>query len=118
MAKERTAEKKEKKEKKSSTAEDNGVKKSKKDKKDKKSRKSDAGDVSMADADETEVADEPVIATVNTANGETKTSSEVEVNGLNKDQLLAAMVPFANPMADEKAMKKVLKSVKRGMWAT
>ena len=29
-------------------------------------------------------------------------------------QLLAAFVPFANPMADEKAKKKVLKSVKKG----
>ena len=28
---------------------------------------------------------------------------------------LAALVPFANPLADDKAQKKVLKSVKKGM---
>jgi len=92
----------------------------KKDKKDKKSRKSDA-DVSMAD--DTEVGDVTNALSEALEDGKTevdgdmsvvKTSADVEINGLNAEQLLAAMVPFANPMADEKSMKKVLKGVKKG----
>lgn len=122
MAKERSEEKKDKKEKKSTKASDDGVKKSKKDKKDKKSRKSDV-DVSMADGDDTEVADvtnalsEALEGDKTEVDGDlsvVKTSADVEINGVNKEQLLAAMVPFANPMADEKSMKKVLKGVKKG----
>jgi len=109
MAKDRSAEKAEKKKEKHPVTEDGGVKKSKKDKKDKQSRKS---DVSMVD--ETNV-DESTVAADADGDSEMKTSGEVAINGLNKDQLLAAMVPFANPMADEKSMKKVLKSVKKGM---
>jgi len=121
MAKERSEEKKDKKEKKSTKASDDGVKKSKKDKKDKKSRKSDAADVSMAD--DTEMGDVTNALSEALEDGKTevdgdmsvvKTSAEVEINGVNAEQLLAAMVPFANPMADEKSMKKVLKGVKKG----
>lgn len=88
--------------------EDAGVKKSKKDK---KSRKS---DVSMADASEVGASLLNDLEETNDGAVEVVTKEDVEVNGVNKEQLLAAMVPFANPMADEKAMKKVLKSVKRG----
>lgn len=121
MAKERTEKETSKKEKKSTKASDDGVKKSKKEKKDKKARKSDAAeDVSMADeaGDVTNALSEALEDGKTEVEGDmsvVKTSAEVEINGVNAEQLLAAMVPFANPMADEKSMKKVLKGVKKGM---
>jgi len=97
MAKDRS-EKKEKKEKKVS---DDGVKKEKKEKKEK--RKSagaveDAADDTMIDA--TEVEDATMVD-----------GDAVAVAG---DAAKSALVPFANPLCDEKNGKKVLKTVKKG----
>lgn len=118
------ADKPSKKDKKSKTSDD-GIKKSKKEKKEKKPRKSDV-DVSMADdtevtaaGDVTNALSEALEDGATKVEGDmavVKTEADVTINGLNKEQLLAAMVPFANPMADEKSMKKVLKGVKKGMY--
>jgi len=101
------AAKKEKKEKKRKhdEVEEDVVATPKKEKKSKKSRKSDVADSSAMDIDNTEVS---VAAPAEEESGEKKgvtTASEVGI---------AALVPFANPLASEKDQKKVLKSVKKG----
>lgn len=73
----------------------------KKEKKDKKKRKSTAADEDVTIADEsmmdvTEVEEKAVAAS--------------------GDVPLAALVPFANPLADDKQQKKVLKGVKKGVY--
>lgn len=91
--------KSEKKEKRQST---DGVdkKEKKREKKDRKSTTSIADeDVTMVDAD---VDGETLID--GATNGET-TSAEIP---------LSALVPFANPLCDDKTTKKVLKTVKKG----
>lgn len=110
MAKHETTDpvKKEKKDKKrKSDAVDDAAKAEKK--KEKKARKSlDASaagvDVSMADAEIVKNGDGEEKATVVKADGSLAAP-------------LAALVPFAHPLCDEKSQKKVLKGVKKGMLA-
>lgn len=98
MAKEKSADKVSKKDKKEKRSEKDGVHKtSKKDKKDKKS---------SASTVDTDVLVEHL-------------DNEAAVNVTEAPSVLAAVplgafVPFANPLADEKVGKKVLKSVKKG----
>ena len=98
--------KKDKKEKKEKRSEKDGVHKSKKDKKEKKV---------VATAPDSNIT---TTLLENIENTESKTvalkengSDDVKVKTA---PLLGALVPFANPLADEKACKKVLKSVKKG----
>ena len=114
MAKEKSTDKeerkKEKKEKREKRSEKDGVHKSKKDKKEKKVT-SDAP-VSIVTAALLE----------NLENMKHKTET-TEANGIDEAKvkvapLLGALVPFANPLADEKTCKKVLKSVKKGIAST
>jgi H/ACA ribonucleoprotein complex subunit 2 len=100
MAKDKS-EKKERKEKKEKRSETDGVKKSKKEKKAKLS-----GDNIAAALEEVNNAESTEVAVVTSADG------EVVV----KAKPLGALVPFANPLADEKTTKKVLKSVKKGIF--
>jgi H/ACA ribonucleoprotein complex subunit 2 len=100
MAKEKS-EKREKKEKKEKRSEADGVKKSKKEKKSKLN-----GD-NVAAAFE-EVTKEDLLV------DETKDLVVKEGRGEVVLQPVGALVPFANPLADEKITKKVLKSVKKG----
>lgn len=90
--------KKDKKEKKSKTADD-GVKKEKKEKKSKKSK-------GVTDA-LAEKLEEPYAATA---------GADDEMEGIEvvRNVPASALVPFANPLADEKQTKKVLKAVKKG----
>nr|POE80828.1 h/aca ribonucleoprotein complex subunit 2 [Quercus suber] len=73
----------------------------KKEKKDKKRKSSSAvdGDVSMADS----------IAIKDDEDDEV----EAKQNGVQELKVEAALVPFANPLCDEKSQKKVLKGVKK-----
>lgn len=98
MAKDKS-DKKDRKEKKEKRSESDGVKKSKKDKKSKLS-----GD-NIAAAIEEVSNEEPkeVSATV-----------PMDVETVVTAKPVGALVPFANPLADEKTTKKVLKSVKKG----
>jgi H/ACA ribonucleoprotein complex subunit 2 len=98
MGKERS-EKKEKKEKKEkrSSSEEVGVKKSKKEKKSKLNSENVAA--ALEEAVKVEVA---------------KTAPAKEDTEENEVKPIGALVPFANPLADEKVTKKVLKSVKKG----
>ena len=98
MAKDKS-EKKERKEKKEKRSETDGVKKSKKEKKSKLS-----GDNIAAAIEEVNNGELIEATVVAPADG------EIAVNA----KPLGALVPFANPLADEKTTKKVLKSVKKG----
>lgn len=102
------AEKKEKKDKKRKAAEavDDAADGTpvKKEKKDKKKRKTaEAEDESMMDVD----------------GGNSLVKVQTEEDGKDEKAIVAvpveALVPFANPLADEKSQKKVLKAVKKGM---
>lgn len=108
MAKERSdkevKEKREKKEKKEKRSEKDGVHKSKKDKKEKKPAEN--GDV--------------VTKLLNTLEEEKPETFAIKENGDVEVKVkvappVGALVPFANPLADEKVGKKVLKSVKKGV---
>jgi H/ACA ribonucleoprotein complex subunit 2 len=103
MAKDKSEKvKKEKKEKRSETE---GVKKPKKEKKSKLN-----GDNIAAALEETLVQSEaPVV--------ETKVIVTKESNGEPAMKPVGALVPFANPLADDKVAKKVLKSVKKGKFS-
>lgn len=90
--------KKEKKEKKEKRAETEGVSKSKKEKKDKKVK---AG---LADALEAELEKAPEVSLVKVVSGDDADSEEPR----------GALVPFANPLAEEsKEVKKILRTVKK-----
>ena len=91
--------------------EDSGVKKSKTEKKDKKKR---------------EALAEKALNEINgtaptTAEDEGEVKSDEEMDTANKKLAMrpvGALVPFANPLADEKVAKKVFKSVKKGMFSS
>jgi H/ACA ribonucleoprotein complex subunit 2 len=96
------SEKKDKKEKKEKRSESDGVKKAKKEKKSKLSSDNIAAAYAEASSQESE---KPVeIQTLVVQEDEEVTLKPV-----------GALVPFANPLADEKVAKKVLKSVKKGI---
>ena len=101
MGKDKTEKiKKDKKEKRSET---DGVKKSKKDKK----SKLNGDNVAAAHEEALKQSEAPVVETV-----------ELVVKDLSGEVVVkpvGALVPFANPLADDKVAKKVLKSVKKGM---
>jgi H/ACA ribonucleoprotein complex subunit 2 len=91
-----------KKEKKEKRSEIDGVKKSKKDKKPK------------LNGDNVAAALQETLAQSETPMIETKALVAKEVNGELAVKPVGALVPFANPLADDKIAKKVLKSVKKG----
>lgn len=111
MAKEKSTDKEERKRekhmKKEKRSEKEGIHKSKKEKKEKK--------VAVA-ADETDVAT-TLLSTLENLSPETAAVKEKNGNTevtVKSTPLLGALVPFANPLADEKVQKKVLKGVKKG----
>lgn len=112
MAKERTEEeqrlKKEKKEKRASTTSEAGIKKEKKDKK----RKSTDATTQLLNTLETE---KPGSVAVDEDGDVIVDAEPVESKQDLISVPLAALVPFANPLCDEKSGKKVLKTVKKGM---
>ena len=95
MAKDRS-EKKEKKEKRKSV---DGVKKEKKSRR--SSVSSDTATAILNKVEDVVDADGDVVV-------------DVEVEDVKTEVPLGALVPFANPLCDDKAGKKVLKSVKKG----
>ena len=103
MAKERS-DKKEKKEKKEKRSDSDGIHKSKKDKKDKIVKKSlENGEAANAVVDDTIAASSA--PSLSKPNGHIAVKLALPIG---------ALVPFANPLADEKVGKKVFKSVKKG----
>ena len=96
-------------EKKAKRAETDGVHKSKTDRKDKKEKKiaAEAADVEMT----TELLN--TLEAAKPGSVAIKEDGDVKIM-LKNTPLVGALVPFANPLADEKVGKKVLKSVKKG----
>ncbi|CZR52717.1 related to high mobility group-like protein NHP2 [Phialocephala subalpina] len=104
MAKEKS-EKRDKKEKKEKRSESDGVKKSKKDKKSKLN-----GENIVA------AIEEVTKVKAKAASEEPAEATEIVIKESSGELVLkpvGALVPFANPLADEKVAKKVLKSVKK-----
>jgi H/ACA ribonucleoprotein complex subunit 2 len=99
---------KEEKKKKSKRSDENGVHKSK-DKKDKKEKKVDRE--ALAERALNEVKSVPAVQTQSDDEGEI-----AETDAAAKEVLrpVGALVPFANPLANEKVARKVFKSVKKG----
>lgn len=97
MAKDKS-DKKDRKEKKEKRSETDGVKKSKKDKKSKLSGENIAAAVKEVDNEVAAVA----------------VSASVDDDAVISAKPVGALVPFANPLADDKTTKKVLKGVKKG----
>lgn len=108
-------EKKEKKEKKRSEADGVGkVKKDKKDKKDKKEKLKTA--VTAALEEQEEPVDAPATVIEEEKKKKTTTTTDVAATApVAAAPIVGALVPFARPLADEKATKKVMKSVRKGM---
>ena len=106
---EKEAKKLAKAEKKAKRVETDGVHKSKSDKKDKKEKKV------AAAASDAEVTTKLLNSLEDTKPGSVAIKEDGDLLVKVKSApLLGALVPFANPLADEKVGKKVLKSVKKG----
>jgi len=110
MAKEKSTEKverkKETKASKEKRSDKDGVHKSKKDKKEKKT---------AAAAEDVEVTTKLLNTLESQKPGSVAVKEEGEVQvKIKAVPLIGALVPFANPLADEKVGKKLLKSVKKG----
>lgn len=99
-------EKKDRAEKKEKRAEKDGVHKVKKEKKEKKDK------TALVDAVEKEMVSEAMEGLEQT--GAVVVKGEVEVDAA-VERPIGALVPFANPLVEDKQAKKVLKSVKKGM---
>ncbi|KNG89650.1 ribosome biogenesis protein Nhp2 [Aspergillus nomiae NRRL 13137] len=105
MAKDKV-EKKDKREKKEKRSEKDGVHKSKKDKKEKKDR------TSLADAVEQELTTKVLDGIDGAVAAEATAIVETEVMDVDA-RPVGALVPFAQPLVEDKSAKKVLKSVKK-----
>jgi hypothetical protein len=97
-------EKKDRAEKKEKRAEKDGVHKVKKEKKEKKDK------TALVDAVEKEIGSEAMEGLEQT---DVAVKGEGEVDAV-VDRPIGAVVPFANPLVEDKQAKKVLKSVKKG----
>ncbi|KAJ5167083.1 H/ACA ribonucleoprotein complex subunit NHP2 [Penicillium canariense] len=93
-----------KKEKKEKRAEKDGVHKAKKEKKEKKDK------TALADAVEKEITTQVLEGLDQAAAAGV---AEIEVDAMALDRPIGALVPFANPLVEDKQAKKVLKSVKK-----
>lgn len=109
MGKDKVEKDKKRAEKKEKRAEKDGVHKAKKEKKDKKDK------TALADAVEKEITTKVLDGLDQAAN--TDAAVEVEVDEMAVDRPVGAVVPFANPLVEDKQAKKVLKSVKKG-WSS
>lgn len=99
-------------EKKAKRADTDGVHKLKSDKKDKKDKKEKK---IAAEAEDVEMTTELLNSLEDTKPGSVAIKEDGDVKIVLKNTpLVGALVPFANPLADEKIGKKVLKSIKKG----
>lgn len=106
------AEKEKKREKKEKRAEKDGVHKSKKDKKEKKEKKD---KTVLADAVEKELTTKVLEGIDEAVAAKTVVNGAAEPEAMEvESRPVGALVPFANPLVEDKSAKKVLKSVKKG----
>lgn len=106
MGKDKVEKEKKRAEKKEKRSEKDGVAKPKKEKKDKKDK------TALADAVEKEITSQVLEGLDQAAAAGV---AEVEVDAMAIDRPVGAVVPFANPLVEDKQAKKVLKTVKKGM---
>lgn len=117
MAKEKSVDKEERRRekhaKKEKRSEKDGVHKSKKDKKEKNKQEA----IINSEANKIEVTTELLNKLEEEKPGSiaVKEDENIEIK-VKAAPLLGALVPFANPLADEKVQKKVLKCVKKGQF--
>lgn len=117
MAKEKSVDKEERRRekhaRKEKRSEKDGVHKSKKDRKEKNKQ----GAIINSEANKIEVATELLNKLEEEKPGSiaVKEDEKIEIK-IKAAPLLGALVPFANPLADEKVQKKVLKCVKKGQF--
>lgn len=105
------AEKEKKREKKEKRAEKDGVHKSKKDKKEKKEKKD---KTVLADAVEKELTTKVLEGIDEAVAAKTVVNGAAEPEAMEvESRPVGALVPFANPLVEDKSAKKVLKSVKK-----
>lgn len=108
MGKDKVEKEKKRAEKKEKRAEKDGVHKSKKDKKEKKDK------TALADAVEKEITTQ-VLDGLDQAASAAVVKTTVDVaEPMDIESLVGALVPFAQPLVEDKTAKKVLKSVKKG----
>lgn len=111
MGKDKVEKEKKRAEKKEKRAEKDGVHKVKKEKKDKKDKKD---KTVLADAVEKEITSQVLEGLDQAASAAVAVKGDVEVDAMAVDRPVGAVVPFANPLVEDKQAKKVLKSVKKG----
>lgn len=105
MGKDKVEKEKKRAEKKEKRADKDGVHKAKKEKKEKKDK------TALADAVEKEITTQVLEGLDQAASAGV---AEVEVDAMAIDRPVGAVVPFANPLVEDKQAKKVLKTVKKG----
>lgn len=105
MGKDKVEKEKKRAEKKDKRSEKDGVSKPKKEKKDKKDK------TALADAVEKEITTQVLDGLDQAAAAGV---AEADVDAMAIDRPVGAIVPFANPLVEDKQAKKVLKSVKKG----
>lgn len=113
----------------SSLVESSGISKEKKDKKEKKEKKEKKAKLAEKLLNEVEKADGAVVEVKGNKkevmkngnvgpDGEVVSEEEVDMEMGSKGAVrpVGALVPFANPLADDKVAKKVFRGVKKGMY--
>lgn len=111
MGKDKVEKEKKRAEKKEKRSEKDGVSKPKKEKKDKKDK------AALADAVEKQITSQVIDGLEQTIPTNVVAKGEVDVDIVDApagDRPIGAVVPFANPLVEDKQAKKVLKSVKKG----
>lgn len=108
MGKDKVEKEKKRAEKKEKRAEKDGVHKAKKEKKDKKDK------AALADAVEKEITSQVLEGLDKAASEGVAVKGDIEVEAMAVDRPVGAIVPFANPLVEDKQAKKVLKTVKKG----
>ena len=102
--------------KKKKRSDEDGVHKSSSDKKEKKEKKAKREALAEKALNEIHTATAPAPAPVEAKSDDEEEVAEAEAKSKQVLRPAAALVPFANPLADEKVAKKVFKSVKKGMY--
>lgn len=111
MGKDKVEKEKKRAEKKEKRSEKDGVSKPKKEKKDKKDK------AALADAVEKQITSQVIDGLEQSIPANVVAKGEVDIDIVDApsgDRPIGAVVPFANPLVEDKQAKKVLKSVKKG----
>ena len=101
-------------------AKDKSEKKERKERKEKKEKRSEVDGVKKSKEKKLKLSGDNIAAAIEEVNNgsliEAAVIAPADGEIVVKAKPLGALVPFANPLADEKTTKKVLKCVKKGMF--